>query len=133
MSGFKVTEAAMRPADTVRRCFYCRVPVGSDHDLSQCVLVKRRVVVRMEIESMGLSHEYEIEVPAGWSADDIEFHRNYSSWCASNALEELPDEILDRMDGADDDGGPCLCGVAHFSFVRDVEGERGKPFSAEGR
>lgn len=77
-------------------CVYCNR--DGEHDLG-CISVKRKVRVRMTIE-------YEIEVPASWGKEAIEFHRNDSSFCAGNAIEEL--ELLN-------DG--CLCGLAKFEVV----------------
>lgn len=100
---FKVTEAAMRPASTARACFYCHRPIGDFH-AADCVLVRKTARVRMVVE-------YEVEVPADWDAEMIEFHRNEGSWCAGNARAELA-QI--------DDG--CLCGRAHFTCL-DASGE----------
>jgi len=33
--------------------------------------------------------EYAIAVPDYWTRSDINFHRNESSWCASNIIREL--------------------------------------------
>lgn len=132
MSDFRVTEAAMRPASARRQCFYCHSPVGGVHG-AECVLVHRRVVVRLEAKRLGVSHEYEIDVPAHWDDYDIEFHRNDSSWCANNALRELPPEIVARLGRPDapDDETPCLCSDVTFAYVSDVEGDRGKPWAKE--
>jgi hypothetical protein len=126
---FTVTSRAMRPACNEHRCFYCRVPIGADHK-SDCVLISRRVVVRLESEGFDVSHEYEIVVPAAWTAEDIEFHRNDSSWCADNALDELPSDVvakLGRTHDEDDEDATrdCLCGAVSFVYVGEVEGERG--------
>ncbi|HQR21884.1 MAG TPA: hypothetical protein PKV98_13505 [Burkholderiaceae bacterium] len=91
-SKFVVTTAGMRPNSRSEHCFYCGEPVGANHK-SNCVLVLRKAKVRMTIE-------YEIEVPASWGADLVEFQRNGGSWCASNALAEL--EKLEDSCG-------CLC------------------------
>jgi hypothetical protein len=57
--------------------------------------------------------EYEIEVPAYWDKHAIEFHRNESSWCAGNALDELK---------AINDG--CLCPVTEYEYIEDA----GEPY-----
>jgi hypothetical protein len=98
---FLVTEAAMRPASPKRRCFYCHVTIGGEHK-DDCVLIHKKVMVSVTIR-------YDIEVPAHWSADDVEDHRNNSSWCANNLVAEL-DEVAG--------GDRCLCGKARFEFVR---------------
>lgn len=95
---FTVTAKAMRPALSEQVCFYCRQPIGSTH-AENCVLVVKTVTVKMEVE-------YEVEVPAHWDAKDVEFHRNDSSWCMSNALREL----LKINDG-------CHCARTKFTFI----------------
>ena len=89
---FTVTESAMRPASDKRQCFYCGQPIGGNHK-PDCVLIKKRVKVRMTIE-------YFIEVPGSWDKDSVEFHRNEGSWCSQNAIEELQELV---------DSGDCLC------------------------
>jgi len=112
LSEYRVTEAAMRPASKKRRCFYCFEPVGGYHR-ETCVLIERKV-------RMSVTIDYETAVPDHWSAEDIDWHRNGSTWCASNVLYEL-----DRQ--YNNDGGPCLCGHAKFSYIEDV----GEPYLSE--
>ncbi len=108
MTDFIVTEAAKRPVDPrATCCFYCRQPIGSPHE-RDCVLILRRVRIKMTVE-------YEIDAPATWDSRLIDFSRNESSWCASNALAEL-----EKIE-------PCLCGHAQFELVKVV----GEPFLAE--
>lgn len=94
----------MRPASSQRRCFYCREPVGGRHK-ETCVLVKKRVRINVQV-----ALSYEITVPANWTADDVEYHRNEGSWCADNALSEFAEL------------GGCLCGSMTTRFLRDVGG-----------
>lgn len=76
----------IRPAGLPDACFYCGGKVGDPHD-SECVTLKRKIKVRYIFE-------LEIEVPHHWTKDDVLFHRNDSSWCANNALDELdPHEV----------------------------------------
>ncbi len=111
---FTVTPAACRPVQTVKdRCFYCKQMIGSAHK-AECVLVKKKVVVRLIME-------YEVSVPADWAPDQIEFHRNESSWCADNLVDELA-ALAESQDG-----NGCLCGCAKFAFVRD----NGAPYLSE--
>jgi hypothetical protein len=100
-----VSEAAMRPASAENACFYCRQPIGNPHS-QDCVLIKRKVKVSAVID-------YEIEVPAHWGKEEIEFHRNEGSWCASNLIDEIV--ALSDIDG-------CLCSSTEFKFVA-VAGE----------
>jgi len=99
---FTVTEKAMRPASDRRRCFYCQQPIGEPHKPG-CVLVKKRVKMRMTVE-------YEVEVPAAWGKEQIEFHRNASSWCANNAISELEEYF-------DDEARECMCGSSEFDYL----------------
>jgi hypothetical protein len=87
------------------RCYYCREAVGTPHR-PDCVKVVKRVKVRLTVE-------YEVEVPASWAKEDVEFHRNDGSWCSDNLIPEL--EALAESQG-------CLCGVTHFDYVADVPG-----------
>lgn len=104
-SEFLVTPDAMRPASNAQACFYCQQPVGGHH-LTTCVLVVKRVKVRMIVE-------YEVEVPSTWDKYAVEFHRNEGSWCSSNILHEL--EELDSQKG-------CLCRATTFEFLEDASG-----------
>lgn len=87
-------------------CFYCRQRVGKEHK-PDCVLIVKKVRVRMTVE-------YDVTVPADWDADMVEFHRNDSSWCKDNAIEEL--RAL-----AESDAG-CLCQHTEFEYIGDVGG-----------
>lgn len=107
MTRFIVTEQAMRPASSERRCFYCGRDIGEEH-AADCALVHRRAIVRAVIE-------YEVEIPAHWDAQNVEFHRNGSSWCQGNMIQEL--EQLEREHG-------CMCAAnVHFEFLRFTDRE----------
>lgn len=98
---FIVTSEAMRPASPdSRQCFYYQQPINQPHKQT-CVLIKKKVLVRMTVE-------YEIEVPASWNKQMIEFFRNEGSWCSDNALNEL--ENLSEDKG-------CLCSVMEFECL----------------
>lgn len=101
---FIVTADAQRPASMDGRCFYCRSEIGDAHDPT-CVLLVRSIRIRMTVE-------YEIDVPASWDAEMIEFHRNAGTWCANNAI----DELRDRFE-PDDIESPCMCGAATFAYA----------------
>lgn len=58
-----VTEKAMRPASSERRCYYCRQPIGDTHT-TDCVLYRKKVTITINIE---------VDVPCIWDADDIEY------------------------------------------------------------
>jgi len=97
---WKITEKAQRPGGRKGRCFYCGKTVGSFHK-SDCVLIKKTVKVKLTIN-------YEVNVPADWDKQMIEFHRNDSTWCSSNLIEEL--KKLDTKNG-------CLCPIAEFKYL----------------
>lgn len=100
-----VTEKARRPAIDRQECAFCHQPLGTEHR-PDCVLTKKKIKIRMIVE-------YETDCPASWGKEDIEFHRNESSWCADYALVEL--ELF-----ADEH---CLCDFALFEYIQDVSGE----------
>ena len=105
MAKFIVTDAAKRPADAKATCcFYCRQPIGAAHK-GTCVLIDQRVTVRAIIE-------YDVFVPAAWTADQIEFHRNEGSWCASNGVREI-ERVAKRLEAENN----CPCGTMKYEFV----------------
>lgn len=111
---FIVTEKAQRPGDMdgkSGKCFYCREEIGKPHKQT-CVLLKKKVKVKATIE-------YEVDVPASWDVDQIEFHRNEGSWCADNMLDEL--EKLAKDEG-------CLCACAVF----ECDSSDGEAYLSEG-
>ncbi len=65
---------------------------------------QRRIIIRMIAE-------YEVEVPFDWDSEMIEFHRNESSWCATNGLEELT-RLIEKG---------CQCSCIEYEFVREAE------------
>lgn len=108
MEKFPVTKCAMRPASKKEECFYCKQPLRSLHK-DDCVLVRKKVRVRMTVE-------YEIAVPASWELERVNYQRNESSWCATNALDELQDLSESRENG-------CLCDNIHFEALEDLPGK----------
>lgn len=101
-------DGGIRPAGKPDECFYCQQKVGQPHKYD-CVCVTKKVKVKCTIE-------YEIEVPHFWTKEQIEFHRNLSSWCSDNLIDELQ-EISDS--------GNCLCNSATFEYL---ETTNSKPF-----
>lgn len=99
-----VTAMSTRPAGKPGECFYCNQAIGQDHEL-ECVMLQKVVKVRY-------TYELEIEVPAHWDKDMIEFARNESSWCADNSIDELRDSI--KSDA-------CICGRFHCNYIEDGE------------
>ena len=102
---FKVTKKAMRPASIREECFCCQQAIGESHK-PDCVLIRKTVKVRAVVE-------YEINVPNGWDANQIEFHRNEGTWCCNNMIDEL--KAFSDLHG-------CLCDVTEFKHLSDISG-----------
>jgi hypothetical protein len=98
------TEAHTCPAGYPNQCCYCPARIGEEHILT-CVHRGRTIVVRLTIEMVRV-------VPEAWDSDQIAFHMNDSSWCASNIISEI-----DAMFGGD---ARCLCGNMHSEFLREA-------------
>jgi len=94
----------MRPVSTERRCFYCYERVGQHHK-SDCGLIQKTI-------KQSVTFEYEVSIPAKWTAQDFEFNRNEGTRCADNELE-----ILRKL--AEQSG--CLCECATFKFIEDSD------------
>lgn len=109
-----------RPAGKPDECFYCQRTLGSDH-AAECVMRLKTVVVRATVE-------YVVIVPESWTKDNIEFHRNDSSWCADNMLAELERVSEDKA---------CICHMVEFAYLRDAttddEENRWAGFSEEDK
>lgn len=103
-----VDDDGIRPAGQPDECFYCQQKVGQPHK-PDCVILNRKVKIKY-------TYEIEVEVPHSWDKHDIEFHRNESSWCAGNSLDELNDyaEKLDKE-------GSCLCGCFSAEVIEIPE------------
>lgn len=105
-NNWEVKDYGIRPAGDSEHCFYCGEPKGSIHK-EDCVIRSRTVVIKMEAELV-------VDVPEFWDEEQINFHRNKGSWCATNVLSEL--ERLDNRLG-------CLCGVLKFKYLREATEE----------
>lgn len=100
-----------RPAGPSDQCFYCQQALGGEHK-ADCVLRRKTVVVRAIME-------YTIDVPESWDKDNIEFHRNDSSWCKGNGLAEIA-AMKRRMDADESGDADCGCSILRYEFVRDA-------------
>lgn len=89
------------------KCFYCPSALGSEH-APNCVCRKKLVTVRVTLEMV-------VETVESWDAHSIDFHRNESSWCASNGLREIQD-LGSRLDVAD----LCPCSLFKSEYLRDA-------------
>lgn len=96
-----LNDGGIRPAGSPDGCFYCGANIGQPHG-RLCVMVEKRVQLRY-------SFVVDVMVPHHWTKDDIERHRNESSWCADNAITEL------HVDGS------CLCPRFKAEFVRVLD------------
>src|SRR5262245_5662300 len=99
-----VNDDELRPAGKPEECYYCKQKIGTPHG-SRCVCVTKRVRLRY-------SYEVKVDIPHFWTVDDIEFHRNESSWCADNSLDDL-----EKMKGQHG----CLCHVFSAEFLGVVD------------
>lgn len=106
MAQFLVTEAAMRPAGNgARRCFYCHSAIGSPHK-EDCVTIRREWRVRV-------TFEIDLDMPASWDREMVDFHLHESSWCASNIANEI-----ERLDAKNK---PCLCRTFSAELVAESD------------
>ncbi len=99
-----------RPARRDGTCFYCSQPMGAAHR-PDCVIVERTVVLRMTIEVV-------VGVPRDWDVGMIEFHKNESSWCVDNLLEQLG-----SWAASEDQNCGCACHATSFEFLREATAE----------
>lgn len=99
----------IRPAGKPDACFYCSSVVGTEH-ARDCVIVTKRVKVRYTLE-------IEVDVPYAWNKEFFEFHRNESSWCADNVV----DEITAYVERLDSEGG-CVCDNFKAEFISVTDG-----------
>ena len=92
-----------RPAGKPGECFYCLKKLGEPHTW-ECVIPQKTVRVRT-------TFVYEVSVPRSWDSAGVEFHRNESSSCADNIIQDL--EAFSKKNG-------CLCSHQETKFVEDV-------------
>lgn len=90
-------------------CFYCKGESVHDPD---CVMRDRTVVIRT-------TFEYTVTVPENWTKENIEFHRNESSWCQGNAIHELAALIKEPEAGEEERFTPCGC-LGKTEYVREA-------------
>lgn len=66
--------------------------------------------------------EYDLEVPASMSDEDIEFHRNEGTYCSDSLLDELQNQVGTEGISYDKEGyRPCMCGLTHFEVLDEPE------------
>jgi hypothetical protein len=91
--------------DRETHCFYCRSLLGEHKP--DCVCVKRTVVIEMKAKMV-------LSVPRSWTEDDILFHLNESSHCASNEIRQLYEESIAEENVCN------VCSRTEFSFVQEA-------------
>lgn len=96
----------IRPAGKPNQCFYCKKYIGEPHG-KECVCVTKRIKVRY-------AYEIEVDIPHFWTAEDFEFSRNESSWCASNAEGHIEQYLKTRNE-------ECPCSYFKAEFIEDVD------------
>lgn len=94
----------IRPAGPRDQCFCCGQKIGEPHK-RDCAIIDQKVRLRYIFE-------IEADVPHFWGENEILFHRNEGSWCASNAIDEL--DSIDKKEG-------CLCKRFKCEFVEIVD------------
>jgi hypothetical protein len=105
----QVDDDGIRPAGQPDQCFYCRSRVGEPHGL-QCVIVQKTVRVRY-------TFEIDVQVPHHWTKEQFEFHRNDSTWCADNGLDDLRENIVQERISDRATVGTCLCEGFHAEWL----------------
>jgi len=100
-------DAGIRPAGEPDECFYCRGKVGQDHT-KECVIPSK--LVRLKVTA-----EIDVEVPWNWTAKEIDFHRNESSWCVDNILRDFEQHIKLHEDHG------CLCQNTVIKYIKTVD------------
>lgn len=103
---WKVKEYGIRPAGSPDHCFYCNAARGEIHALG-CTIRSKTVVMEMKVEIV-------MVVPEIWDEQTCNFHKNESSWCATNILDIL--QVMDEKQG-------CLCGATEFKYLREATEE----------
>lgn len=106
-----VKNADVRPARPDGTCFYCSIPLGEEHKIG-CVCRRKSVLVEYKIQ---LVKYY----PEDWEEDNINSHLQDSSWCASNAVDELVK--INEEKG-------CMCNQFFGMYIREATQEDEKTF-----
>ena len=109
----------IRPAGDPDKCFYCGQKVGQPHRREcVCVMSRTRYGVYAKGARVGT---YRREDPLAWTIHDREFHKNESSWCADNAMDEIEwTTETDRQIVESEIGEGCACHVLEFR-VEEIE------------
>lgn len=101
-----VDKYSIRHTGTPNECFYCNAKVGEQHK-EDCVIRSRTVNIDFTIHMV-------MDVPECWDENDINFHFNDGSWCASNLLSRLA--IRENSDR-------CLCNITDAKYIGEATEE----------
>lgn len=124
----------IRPASKPDECLYCRQRIGQPHE-RECVIVTKRVEMRVVATlptGEKLTGTWQFDEVYSWDEGMTEFHKNESSWCASNFLHATDhgdvitwdpgsEGAMEKLEWLDTDKS-CLCNVLEFTFVRVIDG-----------
>lgn len=131
-------DPGIRPSGNPDECLYCHFKVGEMHG-SECVIVLKMVEYDVLVGNWDGAEATGVKVgtftradPYSWSDYDCEFHKNDSSWCADNAVDEikwLDDELSQQARQKVESCGPggmagsqCACDLLVFKYVREFDG-----------
>ena len=106
-----VGEYGIRPYGKNDACFYCKAKVGEQHK-EECVIRERTVNVDFVIHAV-------MSVPETWDEDQINWHYNEGTWCASNLLRILANR---------DDDDRCLCSITEAKYIGEATQEDEEEF-----
>jgi hypothetical protein len=108
-------------------CYYCAGAVGEEHR-RDCVCLLKLVRYSVLIHEPGSERRTSGEVVGTydsydvwhWSEHNGEFHKNDSSWCADNAIDDIQwtDKCAHDLALAfcDEDSQSCCCAILEFRF-----------------
>jgi hypothetical protein len=105
-TNWTVGEYSVRPAGKPNECFYCGVKVGEQH--------KEGCTIRSRTVNLDVTIHMVMDVPEDWSEEQINFHYNMGSWCASNLLSYL--EIREENER-------CLCNITDVKYAGEAAEE----------
>lgn len=105
-NNWTVGEYSIRPAGKNDECFYCHAKIGEQHK-DGCVIRERTVNVDFTVRVV-------MSVPESWDEDQINWHYNKGTWCASNLLAALANR---------EDSDRCLCGITEAKYIGEATEE----------
>ena len=94
-----------RPCGPAGHCTYCHEPIGQKHK-PDCVCRQKTVVVEW-------TFRVTVTAPEHATPEDVEAYYNDSSYCASNAVDQLMELSESRHNG-------CVCNEFEAKFIRDA-------------